>query len=266
MRPSPQQRTRGNLPRVASDYLTWTGAPTCQSVRESLSALMDREWPALRREQATAHLRAPAGNAGPGRIAPTTSPGGSGWVSRPRPTARRRSSGRLTSAHVLALVDPAAARAGARGLGDRGVVLAGAGLRSGRGGKRTRPMSSAPSTSRWHSLWCSRPPPPAGRRHPAGPRRCRVPARAHRRGRLLRGTTTWSHEAPHALRGRGLPAVAGPCQDRAEPAAPSPRRGRFTVAAPSPGFRSREAASPVRRSALRGRARCPPAVGPERLR
>jgi predicted anti-sigma-YlaC factor YlaD len=40
-----------------SDYLAMTGAVSCATVRESLSALMDQEWPTLPREEVLTHLR-----------------------------------------------------------------------------------------------------------------------------------------------------------------------------------------------------------------
>ena len=48
----------GNPTGSGNDYLAMTGAVSCPIVRESLSALMDQEWPALPREDVMAHLRA----------------------------------------------------------------------------------------------------------------------------------------------------------------------------------------------------------------
>jgi predicted anti-sigma-YlaC factor YlaD len=57
MAPCAHGRGGGNHRANRSDYLAMTGAVSCATVRESLSALMDQEWPTLPREEVLTHLQ-----------------------------------------------------------------------------------------------------------------------------------------------------------------------------------------------------------------
>jgi len=212
-----------------------TGAPTCVEVRESLSAVMDREWPALRREQVSEHLGG--------------CPVCRSWEVRARDATRRVRLGfpapsaglddRLTAAVVsrsrsrwamplriaLALVgwaiavvslpalvygvDPEASMHAAHELGSLNVALALALV-----------------------LAALRPRRAAGILPVLGGAMVLLVFTAG--DDVLRGDTTWSHEAPHALVVAGFLLLLGLARTERDrtPPAPAPRT---TTAGPAPG-------------------------------
>ena len=212
-----------------------TGAPTCEAVRESLSALMDREWPSLRREQATEHLGAcPECRSWQDRARDATRRVRLGFPAPPdglaetiigRVTSHPRSRWAVPLRIALAVVglaiavaslpalvygvDPEAETHAAHELGSLNVALALALV-----------------------LAAVRPRRAAGILPVFGGAVFLLVLTAG--DDIVRGTTTWSHEAPHALVVAGFLLLLGLARTERDrtPVVPAPRS---TTAGPAPG-------------------------------
>jgi len=212
-----------------------TGAATCEEVRESLSAVMDREWPALHREQVSEHLGGcPVCRSWEVRAHEATRRGRWGFPAPPdglaeaiteRLVVHPRSRWALPLRVVLGVVgwaiavtalpalafgvDPEATAHAAHELGSLNVALAlalvlaavqprrAAGILPVFGGAMVLLVFTAGDD-------------------------------------VLRGDTTWSHEAPHALVVAGFLLLLGLARTERDrtPPAPAPRT---TTAGPAPG-------------------------------
>jgi len=212
-----------------------TGAPTCEQVRESLSALMDREWPTLHREQVTEHLggcpvcrswevRAHDATRRVRLGFPAPSPGLDDRLTA-EVVSRSRSRWAIPLRIALALVgwaiavvslpaliygvDPEATTHAAHELGSLNVALALALVLAAIRPRRAAGILPVFGGAVFLLVFT------------AG-------------DDIFRGSTTWSHEAPHALVVAGFLLLLGLARTERDrtPAAPAPRT---TTAGPAPG-------------------------------